>query len=79
MGVCKWPYNEFSGIVPNFKAQGNNEFLINIKKGKKADNMRFSCDHRADILTECLRFSNLFCEKFATNKVGQRCTRFGTP
>jgi DnaJ family protein C protein 13 len=55
--------------VPNLKAQGNNEFLINIKKGKKADTMKFSSDHRADILTECLRFSNLFGEKFATNKV----------
>ena len=65
----KWNYNEFSSIVPNLKAQGNNEFLINIKKGKKADTMKFSSDHRADILTECLRYSNLFCEKFATSKV----------
>ena len=31
--------------------------------------MRFSSDHRADILTESLRFSNLFSEKFAQNKV----------
>ncbi len=55
--------------MPNFKAQSNNEFLINIKKGKKADTMRFSSDHRADILTESLRFSHLFCEKFGNNKV----------
>lgn len=64
----KWPYNELVSIVPNFKAQANNEFIINIKKGKKSDNMKFSSDFRADILTESLRFSNLFCEKFATNK-----------
>ncbi|RNA25242.1 dnaJ -like protein, partial [Brachionus plicatilis] len=65
----QWAYNELAGIVPNFKAQANNEFLLNIKKGKKIDNMKFSSDHRADILTESLRFSNLFCEKFATNKL----------
>ncbi|CAF0754857.1 unnamed protein product [Brachionus calyciflorus] len=65
----QWTYNEFVSIVPNFKAQGNNEFIINIKKGKKLDNMKFSSDHRADILTECLRFSNLFCEKFGSNKI----------
>jgi DnaJ family protein C protein 13 len=67
----QWPYNEFVSIVPNFKAQGNNEFIINIKKGKKTDNMRFSSDYRADILTESLRFSNLFCEKFGSIKVTQ--------
>jgi len=65
----EWSYNEFASIVPNFKAQGNNEFIINIKKNKKTDNMRFSSDHRADILTESLRYSHLFCEKFGTNKV----------
>ena len=65
----KWNYNEFSSITPNLKAQGNNEFVINIKKGKKADTMKFSSDHRADILTECLRYSSLFCDKFASNKV----------
>ena len=52
-------------IVPNLKAQGNNEFMINIKKGKKVDNMRFSSEYRANILTESLRCAHLFCEKFA--------------
>jgi hypothetical protein len=31
--------------------------------------MRFSSDFRSDILTEALRFSHLFCEKFSTTKV----------
>ena len=31
--------------------------------------MKFSSDHRADILTESLRFSHLFGDKFGTNKV----------
>jgi len=30
--------------------------------------MKFSSDHRADILTESLRFSTSFCEVFAQNK-----------
>lgn len=64
----QWSYNEFSGIGPTFKAQGNNEFTINIKKGKKVESMKFSSDHRADILTESLRFSHCFCEVFAQNK-----------
>jgi hypothetical protein len=71
MKILKWSYSEFSSIVPNFKAQGNNEFIINIKKAKKVENMKFSSDHRSDILTESLRFSHLFGDKFGTNKVNQ--------
>ena len=51
----QWPYSEFVKIEPNIKAPGNNEFLITMKKGsKKTDTMKFSTDHRADILTETL-------------------------
>ena len=72
----QWNYNEFSGILPSIKSsqqqQGNSnsaaEFILNIKKGKKSDQMKFSSDHRADILTESLRFSHNFCEIFAQNK-----------
>ncbi len=65
----QWNYNEFSGILPCLKSQGNTEFTINIKKGtKKSDQMKFSSDHRADILTESLRFSHSFAEIFAQNK-----------
>ena len=52
----QWPYEEFLSIVPNVKAGPNsNEFLITMKKGpKKTDTMKFSTDHRADLLTEAL-------------------------
>lgn len=50
----QWPYSEFVKIEPNIKAPGNNEFLITMKKGKKTDTMKFSTDHRANILTEAL-------------------------
>lgn len=51
----QWAYNEFISIVPNTKATNNQEFLISMKKGaKKTDSMKFSTDHRADLLTEAL-------------------------
>ncbi|KAJ8321004.1 hypothetical protein KUTeg_002591 [Tegillarca granosa] len=59
----KWPYSEFVGIAPNVKAPTNNEFIISMKKGpKKVETMKFSTDHRADLLTEALRFRNKFAE-----------------
>ena len=42
-------------IMPNVKAPANNEFLITMLKGsRKTDTMKFSTDHRADVLTEAL-------------------------
>ena len=53
--LSQWPYSEFVSIVPNVKAPANNEFIITMKKGgKKTDSMKFSTDHRADLLTEAL-------------------------
>ncbi|XP_076446613.1 dnaJ homolog subfamily C member 13-like isoform X1 [Babylonia areolata] len=59
----QWPYNEFVSIVPNVRAPANNEFSITMKKGgKKTDTMKFSTDHRADLLTEALKFRNYFAD-----------------
>ncbi|ESP01914.1 hypothetical protein LOTGIDRAFT_238096, partial [Lottia gigantea] len=58
----QWPYNEFISIVPNVKAPSNSEFIITMRKGKKTDTMKFSTDHRADLLTEALRFRSKFAE-----------------
>ncbi|XP_023223609.1 dnaJ homolog subfamily C member 13-like, partial [Centruroides sculpturatus] len=62
----QWPYNEFISIAPNLKGQISNEFLITMKKGKKTDTMRFSSDHRPDILTEALKFRHQFAEPPST-------------
>lgn len=62
----QWPYSEFISIAPNLKGQISNEFLITMKKGKKTDTMRFSSDHRPDILTEALRFRHQFAEPPST-------------
>ncbi|UYV62596.1 DNAJC13 [Cordylochernes scorpioides] len=55
----QWAYKEFLNITPNTKNNLNNEFVITMKKGRKNDTMRFSSDHRADILTEALSFNAL--------------------
>ena len=65
----QWPYEEFISIAPNTKQPQTNEFLITMRKGKKTDTMRFSTDHRADLLTEALRFRNKFAEKNISAKV----------
>ncbi|XP_056011194.1 dnaJ homolog subfamily C member 13-like isoform X2 [Ostrea edulis] len=65
----QWPYSEFVSIVPNVKAPGNNEFIITMRKGpKKTESMKFSTDHRSDLLTEALRFRNQFAEVNNTKK-----------
>lgn len=53
--LFKWAYSEFISIIPNVKSVNQiNEFSITMKKGKKTDMMRFSSEHRADILTAAL-------------------------
>ncbi|XP_074640124.1 dnaJ homolog subfamily C member 13-like isoform X2 [Tubulanus polymorphus] len=63
----QWAYSEFINIAPNTKAPANNEFLITMRR-KKVEQMRFSTDHRADVLTEALRFRAQFAEKGAQSK-----------
>ncbi|XP_076821267.1 dnaJ homolog subfamily C member 13-like isoform X2 [Clavelina lepadiformis] len=61
----QWPYNEFAGIIADSKAKNNNEFVISLRKtGKKNDTMRFSCDCRADVITEALRYCKHFSENY---------------
>ena len=56
MKYCfQWTYNDFAGIIADTKSKNNNEFIISLRKpGKKNDTMRFSSDHRDDIITETL-------------------------
>ncbi|XP_041347069.1 dnaJ homolog subfamily C member 13-like, partial [Gigantopelta aegis] len=64
-----WPYSEFISIVPNVKAPSNTEFLITMKKGqRKTDMMKFSTDHRADLLTAALKFRDQFAEQNNTTR-----------
>ena len=54
----QWFYCDFISITPNPKGQPD-EFIINMKKGRKAETMKFASDLRADILTEALVMLNI--------------------
>ena len=61
----RWVYNDFISILPTNKPPGQHstEFVITMKKDRKTDSMRFSTEHRAQLLTEALKFRNQFAEK----------------
>ncbi|XP_049787278.1 dnaJ homolog subfamily C member 13 [Schistocerca cancellata] len=61
----RWLYNDFINVSPSVKVAGqlSNEFTITMKKDKKNDSMRFSSEHRAQLLTEALKFRSSFAEK----------------
>ena len=64
----QWQYEDFLSIRPSEKSAG--EFSMTMKKShKKTDTMKFSTDHRADLLTEALRFHSLFTDKTFKIKV----------
>ncbi|KAL3285793.1 hypothetical protein HHI36_000317 [Cryptolaemus montrouzieri] len=59
----RWIYSDFISLQPLKANNANNEFQITMKKEKKIDNMKFSSDHRTQLLTEALKFRNHFAEK----------------
>ncbi|XP_015924319.1 dnaJ homolog subfamily C member 13 [Parasteatoda tepidariorum] len=58
----QWFYSDFINITPTGKGQTGDEFIINMKKGRKIESMKFSSEHRAEILTEALRFRSKFAD-----------------
>lgn len=66
----QWAYNDFCRISPSVKAA--NELIITMKKtgaSKKIQSMTFSTEHRADLLTQALRFHKQFSDFKAKNEV----------
>ncbi|KAK3858864.1 hypothetical protein Pcinc_034976 [Petrolisthes cinctipes] len=65
----QWYYHDFINITPALKGIGQvpNEYIITMRKGKKVDNMRFSSEHRTDILSEALIFRHSFAEGIVDN------------
>lgn len=62
----RWLYSDFISLQPIRSGTGsmaNSEFQITMKKGGKIDNMKFSTEHRTQLLTEALKFSKRFVEK----------------
>ncbi|KAJ3648782.1 hypothetical protein Zmor_020558 [Zophobas morio] len=60
----RWAYSDFISVQPQ-KGAGNSssEFIITMKKERKIDHMKFSTEHRAQLLTEALKFRHSFAEK----------------
>ncbi|KAG9355930.1 hypothetical protein JZ751_000774 [Albula glossodonta] len=65
----QWPYGDISRIAPVGKGQGT-EFSITFRKGtgKKSETLKFSTDHRTELLTEALRFQTDFSDEKKTSK-----------
>lgn len=51
----QWPYGDICGIAPAGKGQGT-EFNLTFRKGsgKKSETLKFSTEHRTELLTEAL-------------------------
>ncbi|KAG7262176.1 hypothetical protein CRUP_034712 [Coryphaenoides rupestris] len=70
--VCfwlQWPYGDICGIGPVGKGQGT-EFNLTFRKGsgKKSETLKFSTEHRMELLTEALRFRTDFSEGKITGR-----------
>ncbi|KAK3742179.1 hypothetical protein QZH41_012074 [Actinostola sp. cb2023] len=66
----QWAYSDFLSVAPSVKAY--NELIITMKKGtggKKTHSMTFSTEHRADLITETLRFQHNFSDYKSSNEV----------
>ncbi|KAM8967651.1 dnaJ homolog subfamily C member 13 isoform 1-T1 [Pelodytes ibericus] len=59
----QWPYGDICAISPVGKGQGT-EFALTFRKGsgKKSETLKFSTEHRTELLTEALRFRTDFSE-----------------
>ncbi len=55
MFLSQWSYGDICGIAPVGKGQGT-EFNLTFRKGsgKKSETLKFSTEHRTELLTEAL-------------------------
>ncbi|XP_078519995.1 dnaJ homolog subfamily C member 13 isoform X2 [Lissotriton helveticus] len=65
----QWPYGDICSIGPVGKGQGT-EFSLTFRKGsgKKSETLKFSTEHRTELLTEALRFRTDFSEGKITGR-----------
>mgnify|MGYP000360771802 CR=1 FL=1 len=52
----EWPWAELNGLTLDAKSRSPSEFLLHIRKKGKVDQMRFSTEHRDELLTEAMQF-----------------------
>ncbi|XP_059584765.1 dnaJ homolog subfamily C member 13 isoform X1 [Alligator mississippiensis] len=65
----QWPYGDICSIAPVGRGQGT-EFSLTFRKGtgKKSETLKFSTEHRTELLTETLRFRTDFSEGKITGR-----------
>ncbi|KAF6099113.1 DnaJ heat shock protein family (Hsp40) member C13 [Phyllostomus discolor] len=65
----QWPYGDICSISPVGKGQGT-EFSLTFRKGsgRKSETLKFSTEHRTELLTEALRFRTEFSEGKITGR-----------
>ncbi|XP_073797395.1 dnaJ homolog subfamily C member 13 isoform X1 [Danio rerio] len=65
----QWAYGDICSISPVGKGQGT-EFSLTFRKGsgKKSETLKFSTEHRTELLTEALRFRTDFSEGKITGR-----------
>ncbi|OCT75945.1 dnaJ homolog subfamily C member 13 isoform X1 [Xenopus laevis] len=65
----QWPYGDICAISPVGKGQGT-EFALTFRKGsgRKSETLKFSTEHRTELLTEALRFRTDFSEGKITGR-----------
>ncbi|XP_074170185.1 dnaJ homolog subfamily C member 13 [Rhinolophus sinicus] len=65
----QWPYGDICSVSPVGKGQGT-EFNLTFRKGsgKKSETLKFSTEHRTELLTEALRFRTDFSEGKITGR-----------
>ena len=54
----KWPWAELNGLTLDTtgKTRSQQEFLLHIRKKGKVETMKFSTEHRDELLTEAMQF-----------------------
>jgi len=66
----KWDYADVVDVQP--ASSNKTEFTLLLKKDKKCDSLKFSCDFRASLLTKVLSYKHLFADKSRECSVSYR-------
>lgn len=57
----RWEYSDLINIQPiNRNQLGSHEFTITIRKERRNETMKFSSEHKSNLLTEALKYRNQF-------------------
>lgn len=52
----EWAWSELNGLTLDAKSRSPTEFILHIRKKGKVEQMRFSTEHRDELMTEAMQF-----------------------